>query len=524
MRSDSGEILYIGKAKNLKKRVLSYFQKANQHTEKTRALVQKINSFETIIAPTELDAFIIENSLIKEHQPPYNIMLRDDKTYPYLKLTADAYPRLILARKISDDKARYFGPYTSGGNVKSAINLIRSTFKLRNCPAKEPGRPGNTPCLDYHMHKCLAPCIYELEDTYKTLIAEVTLILSGKNFSLRDSLQQEMEQYSARHEFEQAGVCRDKLKALSMVMRRQPVVFKELVDLDSFGLARSDNKVCAVILSVREGALNNVRRYVFEDTELDDSELLSSIIGQAYNKALSTPPELSLPVRVSDTEVLEAWLKTIAGKSVKLTFPERGHRHKIIKMAQENAKEMLLNLDDNTQKDQSRISALQKALHLDNPPRRIEAFDISNLMGKQMVASKVSFWEGKPDKSQYRKYIIKTVDEGPNDTAAMYEVLGRRLRKISTGEELAPDLILVDGGIGQLNVAVQARLEAGLESIPLIGLAKREEEIYLPHNPIPLKLPKNIPALLLLRHIRDEAHRFAITFHRKKRGKAMFVG
>jgi len=221
--------------------------------------------------------------------------------------------------------------------------------------------------------------------------------------------------------------------------------------------------------------------------------------------------------------VLEAWLKTISGKRVKLAFPERGHRYKILEMAQENAKEMLQKIDSNIQKDQSRITELQKAIQLKNLPSRIEAFDISNLMGKQMVASKVSFWEGKPDKSQYRKYIIKTVDDGPNDTAAMYEVLGRRFRRISTGEELAPDLILVDGGLGQLNVAVKARLEAGLESIPLIGLAKREEEIFLPHNPLPLKLPKNSPALLLLCHIRDEAHRFAITFHRKKRGKAMFA-
>jgi len=521
MKDTREKILYIGKAKNLKKRVLSYFQKTDQHTEKTHTLLRKVATVDTILAPSELDAFILENSLIKEHQPPYNIKLRDDKQYPYLKLTKDPFPRLTFVRKISNDGARYFGPFSSASTVRRALRLIRSSFKIRTCTGKDPGRTGNSPCLEYHMHRCLAPCVFDVEAAYQKSIREVSLLLEGKNTLLQKMLEADMHRLSAEKRYEEAALIRDKLETLSLIQHRQKVIFHDHVDRDAIGLAQEDGQTCVVVLSVREGVLNNVRHFILDQETSDNEALIETVVGQVYHKATYIPSEIHLPEGVTHKDILEGWLRQVAGRSITVSIPKRGQKSKLVDMACDNAREQLLKKVFRKDQKTERVQQLQDALMLSELPRRIEAFDISNIQGNYMVASKVSFWDGQPDKTQYRKYNIKTVENGPNDTAAMYEVLQRRLRRIVQGHESAPDLIVIDGGMGQLNGGGKARREAGLSEIPMIGLAKREEEIFLPHNPVSLKLPLNSPALLLLRHIRDEAHRFAITFHRRKRGNAM---
>ncbi|MFC1477873.1 excinuclease ABC subunit UvrC [Candidatus Margulisiibacteriota bacterium] len=521
MKDKRGRVLYIGKAKDLKKRVLSYFQKTAQHTEKTLTLVKKIANIDYILAPSEHDAFILENSLIKEHLPPYNIKLRDDKNYPYLKLTNDEYPRLMVVRAIDDEKAKYFGPFSEGSGVRKALRTIQHTFKIRTCKNSVPGKPGNKPCLNYHMHNCLAPCVYDVHEEYQKLVHEVTMLLNGKNTRLQEKIKKEMEKLSAARKYEEAGEYRDKLKALSMIQRRQKMVFHDHVDRDAIGIITEENKVCVVILYIREGKLNDMHHFIFTVEEYSYDEVMESIIGQIYSRRIFIPAEIYIQQKVTSQMMLEEWLSEQAGRRVKIRAPQRGQKLKVVEMAIENAREQLLKSFQKDEQINTRLIQLQKALKLDTLPKKIEAFDISNIMGKNMVASKVTFLDGKPHKNEYRRYNIKTLEESPNDTAAIYEVTSRRLKSLFTEKTDPPDLILIDGGKGQLNAALKARQEANFEDIPMVGLAKQEEELFLPGKSAPLKLPLNSPALLLLRQIRDEAHRFAITFHRKKRDKAM---
>ena len=522
MKGLRGKLLYVGKAKNLRKRLQSYFQKKTSHTTKVEALVKQVKSVDYILAPSELDAYILENTLIKEQQPPYNIQLRDDKTYPYIKLSTDKYPRLDFVRKILNDNAKYFGPFSAASEVRKALKLMSSYYKLRTCPGEKPGRPGNSPCLDYYMHRCLAPCVYDVDVEYRQYVQEVTLLLEGKNSLLQKKLQKEMAECVASKDYETAAVCRDKLKALAIIQRKQKVVFQDNINCDTVGIVYELGIVIVVVLSIREGLLNNIRNFHFSEDRFVFSDIIEKVMGQLYNKTTYIPKEIYIQENSPNIALMESWLQNISDRAIKIRVPHRGQKAVLIDMALENAQEYSQGINSSKNRDNTTLQDLQKVLNLDQVPYRIEAYDISNISGKQMVASQVVFQNGQPDKAEYRCYNIKTLPDTPNDTGAIFEVLDRRFKRmVKNPSEKRPQLMVIDGGRGQLSAALRARTLSGLTEPPIISLAKQDEEIFLPQQQHPIQLSLKSPSLLLLRHIRDEAHRFAITFHRRKRKKAL---
>ncbi|HTV91157.1 MAG TPA: excinuclease ABC subunit UvrC [Verrucomicrobiae bacterium] len=577
----SGEILYIGKAISLRSRVRSYFQDSAAHHPRTQAMVERVTDVRTIVVTNEIEALILEANLIKRHQPPFNVRLRDDKRYPYLKVTNEPFPRVVFTRMVRDDGARYFGPYTNAKGLRELIDLVRLVFPLRTCREPIDGRR-KRPCLQYHIKRCLAPCVgFQSEAEYDAMIDEVVLFLEGKQESLLSRLQREMSEASEHLNFEAAARLRDRIVHVRRVTEGQKVVWKSRLDMDLIASARAQGQACMQVFMVRGGKLIAQEFFILDGVfEQAESELMSEFLVQFYTARTASAAEgngvSAMPARVArdqepavpqrarsrarrtsaaaipkevlvqalpgeDHGVIESWLSELKGARVRILQPQRGERAEYMRLVQKNAEQNLkayLVHQEVQESAQARaLTELADALELPAPPHRIECYDISNIQGSNPVASMVVFVEGRAKKSDYRKFRIQ-YDKGPNDFAMMQETLRRRLRYLrhetdetvsKTEKELAkrekfnkkPDLLLIDGGKGQLGAVVEVIDEFDMTGIPVAGLAKEHEWLYVPGNPDPIVLTPNSAGLHLIMRIRDEAHRFAVTYHRQRRGKAM---
>ncbi len=541
MKDAQGKIIYVGKASSLKNRVRSYFHDSSHHDLKTRYLVDEIADFEYIATQSEREALIVEDTLIKKYQPHYNVRLKDDKRYPYLKLTAEPFPRLMIARRLEADAqrgARYFGPYTSAQAVREAQAMIQKLFRIRTCTLALGGakKTRTRPCLDHYIGLCDAPCVGWIDrSAYGELIEEAALFLQGRHEQLLPQLEGQMERAAGNLEYERAARLRDQIQVLQKLLASQKVIDAQPIDQDAIGIFRPENSsiVSAQIFFIRAGKLIGRENFLLEATaQTGEAEITSAFVKQYYAKATAIPPQILLPNKIEDRETVEAWLNERAGRKVSLTVPQRGPKRQLITLVKRNAE---LALHEHLAKRQARLDGppeplqeLQRTLNLEYQPMRIEGFDISNIQGREAVASMVVFEDGRPKKSDYRCFKIKTV-EGADDFAMMAETVRRRLEHglreratpASPDEKFAvfPDLILIDGGKGQLGAARKVMHELGLEKIPTIGLAKEFEHIFLENKPEPIVLPRDSPALHLLQRVRDEAHRFALAYHRTLRGK-----
>lgn len=521
MKDARGQVIYIGKAALLRSRVRSYFQESRARDPKTEALVGQIRDLELIVTDTELEALILESNLVKKHRPRYNIILRDDKHYPFLKLTTnEEYPRLVVARRVTKDGAAYFGPYYPSTALRETLRVVRQLFPLRTCRIKLDGKLPR-PCIQYNIHRCGGPCTgYQSKAEYNQVVRNVELFLEGKNDNLALDLTGQMERAAEEFQFERAARIRDQVQALHTVRERQKIISTDLEDQDLIGLHRDGNEAAIQIFFVRKGRLLGRESFTFERVVgWPAEEILSSFIRQFYSRNVSPPREILLSAEPAESRLLTEWLTQRRGGRVELSSPQRGKKREFVTMVEENAKLALANLLlSKKDRHQAVLQDLQQLLGLPEVPHRIEGFDISTIQGSEPVGSMV-VWEGEGMKrGDYKRFKIKTVS-GQDDFAMMEEVLRRRYsRALEEGHPL-PDLVLIDGGRGQLNAGVRVLEELGLDFVPAIGLAKREEEIYLPDRLHPLSLDRTSPALHLLMRIRDEAHRFAVTYHTKLRAK-----
>jgi excinuclease ABC subunit C len=594
-----GDILYIGKAVSLRNRVRSYFQDSAAHHVRTQAMVERVVDVRTIVVTNEVEALILEANLIKRYQPPYNVRLRDDKRYPYLKVTNEPFPRVVFTRIVKDDGARYFGPYTNAHGLRELIDLVRLVFPLRTCREPIDGRR-KRPCLQYHIKRCLAPCVgFQSENEYDRMIEEVVLFLEGKQESLLSRLQSEMIGAAENYNFETAARIRDRIVAVRRVTEDQKVVWRSRLDMDLIAAARAQGQACMQVFMVRGGKLIGQEHFILDGVhDQSDDVLFSEFLKQFYTartagapetpgvsplahvriardnqapvatktrrsrgSASAIPKEILVQAMPPDADVIESWLTEIKCARVRALVPQRGDRADYMRLVQKNAEQNLkafLAHQEVQETAQARsLTELADALELPELPHRIECYDISNIQGTNPVSSMVVFVEGRAKKSDYRKFKIQ-YDKGPNDFAMMQETLRRRLRYLRAktdedvqsrrgealprhGEpvepqheaklerELAkkekfnkkPDLLLIDGGKGQLNAVVEVMEELDMTGIPVAGLAKEHEWLYLPGQSEPVVLPPNSAALHLVMRVRDEAHRFAITYHRQRRAKAM---
>lgn len=519
-------ILYVGKAKDLQKRLASYARFSGAEHNKTTVMLERVDRVETIITRTEKEALILEASLIKQHKPRYNIILRDDKSYPLIKVTVqEEWPRVMMTRRRKNDGARYFGPYSSASSMWSTLRLITGLFPLRRCKG-DTLHPRKRPCLNGQMKHCLAPCVNpspEVREKYREHVDKIIMILEGRSTDLAARLRQQMERDSEALEFERAALIRDQIQALGQTLERQVVIAGHAKDQDIFGLARKDAAVSIAILFIRSGIISGSRTYFLEDPLGDDQALLSQVLNQYYFHGTNLPQEILLPIAPDDLEVLAEHFNELSHGKVSLSVPQRGDRMQLITMARANAEQVFAEKDNKERSWQSLAAAMQRKLHLDRPPARIECLDISNISGKQAVGSLVAFEMGQPQTSGYRHYKIKSV-AGPDDYAMMEEVLERRLSR-GVNEGNLPDLFVVDGGRGQLGMAMHVAKDLGIiDDLGWIGIAKEREDegekLYKPGRKNPIVLPSHDPVLLYLMRIRDEAHRYGITFHRKLRRKS----
>jgi excinuclease ABC subunit C len=531
-KDKKGTILYVGKAGNIRHRVSSYFQKREGKDAKTLALLEKVADIDTIVTNTEKEAFILENNLIKEHRPRYNVKLRDDKNYPCLKLTVEeTYPTLCIVRRIKKDQSVYFGPYPSATSLRETLKLIRRLFPIRTCLDTK-FRNRFRPCINYEMGRCLGPCCDRTTPAeYREVVNQVRMFLEGKDRDLVQRLKRKMEEESELLHFEAAAKIRDQIEHIEKVIEKQKIVSSDFIDQDVIGFHRQDHSVIVHPLFVRAGKLLGGKGFTLPSSGLPDEEILSSFLHQYYREGKFIPEQILLPKSVPEKTLEEERLADLKGKKVQILVPARGGKKDLLKMACENA-EKYFHSEAEFERDQNKIlETLKEKLYLKKIPRRIEAFDISNLQGGYAVGSMVSFENGKPNKDGYRHFKIRTV-EGADDYGMMYEVLLRRYQK-AVEEGNIPDLVLLDGGRGQLNVAQEVFKELGIKEVDLISLAKErviggtrtarlsktEEKIFHPQYKDPLQLGKQSPLLHLLDRIRDEAHRFAITYHKKMRGR-----
>jgi excinuclease ABC subunit C len=521
-------IIYIGKAKILRSRVRSYFQKADSLDPKTAVLVPQITDLEWIITDSELEALILEASLVRTHRPQYNIRLKDDKRFPYLMLTtAEPYPRLEITRQPVRNHAKYFGPYTNPPAMRRVKDLIHRIFKVRECREKFETKPLAKPCLSYQIGRCLAPCVrYITEAEYRAAVDNTILFLRGRRSVLEGRLQQQMEAAARDLEFERAGRLRDQLQSLAATAGRQKIFSGDLGDRDLLAHARHGNQAVVVIFRVREGLMTGQSHFFLSVSEFDTpADILGSFLAQSYAEGEDIPPEILLDTEPADAETLARWLGQVRCGSLALKFPQKGEKFKTLALCRQNAEMLLaqrLELGSSRKTPELvDLEILQKDLNLPRAPQRIEGYDVSHLQGKNIVASRVVFTGGKPDKDQYRRYRIKTLS-GADDTGAIREVLQRRLDRLVAENEAWPNLILIDGGQGQLNAAVEVLARyPGSAATAVLGLAKRLEEIYLPGEPEVRVLPRRSRSLRLLQRLRDEAHRFAVAYHRTLRKKAL---
>ncbi|EGO62332.1 excinuclease ABC subunit UvrC [Acetonema longum] len=520
MKNSQGKIIYVGKAVNLKNRVRSYFQSSRNHSPKVLSMVSRIADLEYIITASELEALILECNLIKQHRPKYNISLRDDKTYPYIKVTlGEDYPRLYITRKVAKDGSRYFGPYTNVGAVHETLGLIKKLFPLRSCKKLD----ANRPCLQFHIRRCLAPCTGKVDSkTYREMIQSVCLLLEGRSDTVVKELRRQMQTASGNLEFERAAKLRDQLMAIEQVTEKQNVI-TGAGDQDAIGLARSAFGSCVQVFSIRSGKLIGREYFFLANSEHEeDDALLTAFIQQYYNQAGFIPREVLLPLELAEQELLAEWLTGLKGGRVALEIPKRGTKKDIVNMAAGNAaivlEEQAARLASEVAHTQGAVTELAEYLSIP-APERIECYDISHIQGAETVASMVVFEGGLPSKNEYRRYKLRTVEGKPDDFRSMREVLSRRFRDT---EGVLPGLVIIDGGKGQLSSALEIIRGQGL-TMPVVGLAKEFEYIFREGISDPLILPRHSQALYLVQRIRDEAHRFAITYHRKLRSKRNMV-
>jgi excinuclease ABC subunit C len=528
MKGEGGEVIYIGKAASLRSRVRSYFNSDHGTSVKTRELVRRIRDFETIVVGSEAEALILENNLIKEYQPRFNISLRDDKSYPYVKVTiAEPFPRVLVTRKLQRDGSRYFGPFTDVRRMRQVLEVVKRLYTVRSCHYRLPGEAPARPCLDHHIGRCLAPCVgLQSESDYRLMIGEVLDILGGHVRRAAQRIRAEMEDAATAMQYERAAELRDALGHLAKLDTQQKMIDISGSDRDVVGLARDGNEACGVVLKIREGKLLG-REAIFLDNLQDESDtaVVATLATRYYTlesaaSAEELPPEILLPSDFEDRPILEALLRQRAGRVVRALVPARGEKVRLIELAAQNARHLFeerkllgtLGMD----RAPDALYELQETLELSTVPRVIVCFDVSHTQGSETVASAVVFSGGKPDKSEYRRFRIKGV-WGNDDFRSLEEAVARYFRRRQEEGKPLPDLVVIDGGKGQLGaarVALEA-LDLGHQSI--ISLAKRDEEVFVPHRGDPIRLARRSPALRLLQRLRDEAHRFAITYNRKLR-------
>ena len=528
MKDETGMIIYVGKAKSLRSRVRSYFRK-NDQTYKTRMLVKYIDDFDYIITDTEVEAFILEANMIKKHQPKFNIRLKDDKTYPYIKVTKNVdFPRVFKTRIVKNDGAEYFGPFADVDAIYKTLDAIKDIFKLRSCKKElDADNPEERPCLNYHIDKCLGPCIGAIsKEDYHELIDQVCLFLSGRQQELKKQVREKMEEAADERNFEKAARFRDALEAFEKLSESQKVMTDKNIDQDVVALVQGEeDKACAQLLLVRNGRLIGQEYFILQGTEEESSaETMASFLQQYYEQAAGIPDELLLNTEINYQDLLAERLADIKGKKISIQYPQKGDKKKMLEMAERNAEQNLKKEDIRSKYETKRTSGavekLGEILELENDPYHIEGFDISNIQGTDSVASMVVFKNGRPSKQDYRRFKIKTV-EGPDDFSSMKEVVERRYARLLREDRELPDLILIDGGKGQLNAAYEILEHLGIEDLSIIGLAKKEEEIFRPGESEPITLPHHTPTLQLLQRVRDEAHRFAVNYHRKLRSRRL---
>lgn len=526
-KNERGTVIYVGKARNLKNRVRSYFHN-NINSPKTSALVKKIKDFELIITDNEIEALVLENNLIKQLKPRYNVNLKDDKSYPFIRVTKEPYPRIFPSRRIVKDGSKYFGPYTDVKGMKASLRMINKIFKIRSCKLninrQNIDKKKFKVCLDYHIKKCDGPCEGLISEiSYNEMVSEVIKVLKGKTDELIKELNLKMNKAVESLNFEEAAELRDKINQLQVISSKQKIVSDDFKDRDIFAVAYEGREAACSIFNIRDGKLVGKKqlRLAIEEGE-NLANIYSAAVKFFYNEFVEIPDEIVLEAKPIDAEPLIKWLVLRADKKIKFTIPQRGTLNSLLKMCKENASLHLKEIQLQKMKKEGQaphvLSALQRDLRLNALPRKIECFDISDLQGTDTVASMVVFEDAKPKKSLYRKFIIKEV-HGPDDFSSMQEVIRRRYSKLLKENGVLPDLIMVDGGKGQLSSAVEVFNELGFENYNIIGLAKRLEEVFFPDQSEPASIPKTSSGLKLLQRVRDEAHRFAVSFHRERRSK-----
>ena len=515
-RDEGGNLLYVGKAKVLRNRVKSYFQNKSLDA-KTRRLVARIWDIELIVCETELEALVLENNLIKEHFPPFNILLRDDKSYPYVKLTwKEAFPKVYVTRKLRKDGSLYFGPFFPASTAYRTAELVTRFFQIRDCDIEIDGKRGRA-CLKYQLHRCTAPCIAAVsQEAYREQAREARLFLEGKREELKARLEAAMWMAAEAAAFEQAAQHRDALQQVDAWFTRQKAASADLDDTDIFGSAVLDGQGCVHRLLMREGRMVGRQEYLLDDVETFDAKVLAGVLQRVYS-ADAPPARILAEVDPEESELLREWLSGLRGTKVRIHVPQKGEKVDLLSMAQENARLALERKFEPARLNEAVLEGLQAFLGLSHLPRRLECFDISHGQGREVVASCVVFSDGSPDKARYRRF--KMTNEQNDDFANMQEAVTRRYKRMKDEGQDFPDLVLIDGGLGQLHAAEAALKELGLEQLELASLAKKEELVFRPGAATPLKIPKSSPVLQLLQRIRDEAHRFAISYHRALRAK-----
>ena len=527
-KDKNNRVIYVGKARILINRVRSYFQSGKVTDTKTQHLVLKTTDFETIVTDSEIEALILEANLIKEYKPRYNVNLKDDKSFPYIRVTNEKFPRIFPTRKIKKDGSKYFGPYTDVGAMRELLKVAKRIFPIRTCSLnlteKNISAGKFKVCLNYHIKKCMGPCeglIDEME--YSEIVKHVINFINGRDRIVVEELQKKMERLSQNQQFEKAAIIRDQIKSIKDFLYRQKVVTPELIDRDLFAAYSDEDDACAVVFKIREGRIIGRQHYFLTGVEHESADrIINHLLIRYYQHADFIPKEIYIPIELTEYKNLEKWLLDRTGISVKLIFPQRGEKAKLMRMAYQNAKLLLQELKLQRMKDKDFIphslKALQRDLRLSHPPKRIEAFDISNIQGTDPTASLVTFVNGQAYKNEYRRFKIRS-KATPDDFAMMSEVIERRYSRQLKENQPLPDLIMVDGGKGQLSSALKILEKLEIEDQPVIGLAKRLDEVFIPGASDPQNIPKTSSGLHLLQRIRDESHRFAIEYHRKLRSK-----
>ena len=544
MKDVSDKIIYVGKASVLRNRLRSYFGSPAGLSTKIRRLVSQITDFEFIVTDTEAEALILENTLIKRYRPKFNARLKDDKTYPFLKIDlSEEFPRVYITRQVADDGARYFGPFASAGSVRQAMDLVKKLFPYRSCTKTITGKDPR-PCLEYFINRCVAPCSgHSNKEEYERVIQQVIMFMEGDTESVTRELTYKMDDSSSKLEYERAAVLRDQIKSIERVAEEQRIKVDSnpIGDTDLIAIAQGTDETWIEVFFVRHGKLIGRDHFFMEGTQDDPVGLiLGQFIKQFYETSVVIPPSLLIQHPLEEHQLIQDWLRDKRGGSVKITCPQRGSNRKLLDVVVENANQGLaqhrVKWLNNPDVINQAMDELQEHLSLPSLPSRMECYDISHIQGTNVVGSMVVFQDGKPKTAHYRRFKIKTVD-GVDDYASMQEMLRRRLKRLSDvrsqrvkntddngisitdGWSIVPDLVIIDGGKGHLSAALEVFLELGLDDIPLAALAKENEEIFVPYTSDPIILPRNSQSLYLVQRIRDEAHRFAITYHRNLRSK-----